>query len=251
MAQLRRTPSKRSVPPDDITMVGAREALRRGGCPVCRVGSESARRYLRGFLHEQVNDPGVREELLKSRGFCSHHAWMLTQFHDALGVAIVYRHLAQELARDCTAVAEHGRLRNVGRRSPGLGASVRALLRPSRSCPACLVVHQAEETALTALLARLEDDQLRAALSGESALCLPHLIQAAGLAQDGGQVRRLASMQAAMLEILRGHLDEFIRKHDYRFRDEGVTQKEGVAWTRAIEALVGRDPFEDRRTAGR
>ncbi len=52
-----------------------------------------------------------------------------------------------------------------------------------------------------------------------------------------------------MIETLRGRLDELIRKHDHRFRDEGVKPEEGVAWMRAIEALVGRDPLEDRLRA--
>lgn len=101
----RRTLRDRSVPPDDITMVKVRDVLQRGGCPVCRVATQSARRYLDGFLYEQVNDPEVRAGLVKSRGFCSHHAWMLTQFHDTLGVAIVYRHLVQGLVHDYHAIA--------------------------------------------------------------------------------------------------------------------------------------------------
>ncbi len=134
----------------------------------------------------------------------------------------------------------------------GVGARVRAVLRPSRPCPACQIVHRAEENALMALLLRLEDQEVHASLNGESTLCLPHVVKAAELAQDGQHMRKLAAMQAAMLATLRGRLDELIRKHDYRFRDEGVKPKESVAWTRAIEALVGRDPLEDRlRTLSR
>jgi len=246
MPHLRRTARDRAVPSDDITMVKVREALKQGGCPICRIVTQSARRYLDGFLYEQVNDPEVRAELVKSRGFCTHHAWMLIQFHDTLGVAIVYRHLVQELARDYHAIAQDAVVHKTARRGAGFGARVRADLRPSRPCPACQIVHRAEEYALTALLQRLEDGEVEAALRGESFFCLPHFVKAAELAQDGQQVRRLAGMQEAMLETMRGHLDELIRKHDYRFRDEGVTSDESVAWMRAIEALVGRDPLEDR-----
>ncbi len=110
-------------------------------------------------------------------------------------------------------------------------------------------MHRAEEYALTALLARLEDEEVQAALAGESFLCLPHVVKAVELAEDGQQIRRLAATQVAMLETLRGRLDELIRKHDYRFRDEGVKPEEGVSWMRAIEALVGRDPLDDRLRA--
>ncbi|SRR5712691_4723218 len=65
-----------------------------------------------------------------------------------------------------------------------------------------------------------------ASLAGESALCLPHLIRAAALAQHNRQMRQLAAATAAMLETLHGQLDEFIRKQD-RFRDERVTPRKG------------------------
>jgi hypothetical protein len=32
------------------------DALARGGCPLCRIGEEAARRYLRSVLYESVND---------------------------------------------------------------------------------------------------------------------------------------------------------------------------------------------------
>jgi hypothetical protein len=34
-------------------------------------------------------------------------------------------------------------------------------------------------------------------------------------------------------------LDELIRKHDYRFRSEPVTDEEADSWERAVAAVVG------------
>ncbi|MDR7507129.1 MAG: DUF6062 family protein [Armatimonadota bacterium] len=235
--------SSPEVPPDDITMVKVREALREGGCPVCRVSSASVRRYLWGFLYEQVNDPGVRDALLRSRGFCRHHAWMLTQFYDTLGVSIVYHHLVQELARDLRAVAEGvRRLRGSG--------PVPRLPSPTQPCPACRVARQAEHNALEAVVQRLDDEQVRARLGTDAPLCLPHLRAAWDLAPDARARQLLAALQVAALEVLGRQLEEFIRKQDYRFRHEGLSAGEGTAWTRAIEVLVGRDPLDDRRRAG-
>jgi hypothetical protein len=222
-------------------MVKVREALRQGGCPVCRVASASSRRYLWGFLYEQVNDPEVRTALLRSRGFCRHHAWMLTQFHDALGVAIVYSHLVRDLARDLAALTPQAR----PRRRAGLRPPAPDLPRPV--CPACGVVRQAEEHALVALVRRLDDEQVRAALATDAPLCLPHLLAAWDVAPDARALRRLAALQGEALQTLVRQLEEFIRKQDYRFRHEGVSPQEGTAWLRAIEVLVGRDPLEDRR----
>ncbi len=216
-------------------MVKVREALRRGGCPVCRVASASARRYLWGFLYEQVNDPEVRDTLRRSRGFCRHHAWMLTQFYDTLGVSIVHHHLVRDLAQDLRAVA--GGARGLRPRAPAR----------TQPCPACRVVRQSEQNALEALVQRLDDEQVRAGLAGDAPLCLPHLLAAWDRVPDAAALRRLAALQVSALEALGRQLEEFIRKQDYRFRHEGVSAQEGTAWLRALEVLAGSDPLEDRR----
>jgi hypothetical protein len=36
-----------------------------------------------------------------------------------------------------------------------------------------------------------------------------------------------------------GELEEFIRKNDYRFRDEAMTEEEGTSWSRVLDAIVG------------
>jgi len=38
---------------------------------------------------------------------------------------------------------------------------------------------------------------------------------------------------------LRDELDELIRKHDYGFSGEAITEQEALAWTRAVVTAVG------------
>jgi hypothetical protein len=45
---------------------------------------------------------------------------------------------------------------------------------------------------------------------------------------------------------LRDELDELIRKHDYRFRSEPISDREAVSWTRAVAALVGEPVPQDK-----
>lgn len=235
----------RSPPAPDIIFVKVQEALAQGGCPICRIGHDSGRRFLWGFLYERVNDPYSREEVLASRGFCARHAWALGEFHDALGVAIVYRHLLQQLGRDIRRGSNPpppGRRRGVA----DLAVRLRAALRPTRECPLCAHLRQAENSALHALVKRVDQPEVRERLSGPSALCLPHFLAGLPLADNPAAASRLIDAELAALAAATHDLDEFIRKHDYRFSAEGLTPGQAVSWARAIELLVGRDPLEGR-----
>lgn len=92
------------------------EALGEKGCPVCYIRTEAADHYLSGLLHEQVNDPGLRESLIQSKGFCREHAWALSRAGDRLGIAILYKDQIAEAIRDL-----HRTIRAVGdTERPGL-----------------------------------------------------------------------------------------------------------------------------------
>ena len=54
------------------------------------------------------------------------------------------------------------------------------------------------------------------------------------------EISALYDVQIANLEAAKEHLDEIIRKHDYRFIDEKLTDDERLAWQRAVKLMVGR-----------
>ncbi|MCS7236088.1 MAG: hypothetical protein RMM30_08960 [Armatimonadota bacterium] len=99
---------------------------------------------------------------------------------------------------------------------------------------------------LAALLDRLADPEVRRALAGPSALFAPPLILAASLSKSEGDLRRLLQDLRPALVRLEGDLGELVRKHDYRFRHEGLTEDQAASWLRALEVLSGRDPQEVR-----
>jgi uncharacterized protein DUF6062 len=76
------------------------EALAQKGGPVCSLRNDATDRYLSGLLHVQVNDPGLRQSLIHSRGFCREHAWALSRAGDSLGIAILYKDQVAEAIRD-------------------------------------------------------------------------------------------------------------------------------------------------------
>ena len=76
-------------------------------------------------------------------------------------------------------------------------------------------------------------------------LCLPHFQLTLSHA-SAGQAKTLAAWQAEAWRELRGELDELIRKHDYRFRGETISEDEANSWERAVAAIIGD---EERNTS--
>src|SRR5205823_3790116 len=76
-------------------------------------------------------------------------------------------------------------------------------------------------------------------------LCLPHLEETLTRANDRAEAFLLQST-GRKLDPLLDDLDEFIRKHDYRFRHEGWQGREAEAPTRAVRLAAGDLPQERR-----
>ncbi len=225
-----------------------RDGLPLSGCVVCRLKAESVDRFLDGLLWECVTDPEKRAEIRQARGFCHQHAWRLTRPGSALGAAIITRDVLQNALRTMENPASRApstwSLRRVRAAiGPGRRASattgLAARLGPEIECSACVWAQKMEDVYLQALSHNLlGEDGLLSAYEASDGLCLPHFRQALAHARDKRTFEALVGVQRTVWERLVGHLDEFIRKSDYRFRDE-VWGEERDAWLRAIAALAG------------
>jgi hypothetical protein len=115
-------------------------------------------------------------------------------------------------------------------------------LTPPEGCPACAYQSEKETRLLTVMLDSLKDEQMRTALQASAGLCLPHVRRAFQFARSESTFEALVALTRDRLTKLRAELDEFIRKNDYRFRDEGFGP-EGDSWRRAIAQIVGQEGF--------
>ena len=112
-------------------------------------------------------------------------------------------------------------------------------IRTVPKCPGCEVEAEAEGRYLAALRNRLRDAAVRAKYVAGDGLCLPHIDQALRVDDPGADA--LAEAAVEMLGVIVGDLDEYIKKHDYRFHtavwDGGEDTPE-----RAVERAVGHAP---------
>ena len=218
------------------------------GCPVCRMEQTTVEKALRGLFFELTNDIKLREHLRTSFGFCTEHA-RLTFEHgkqDALGVSIIYHDVITNILRNlpdpAQAGSSGGRLPGLlGRLPRGLGEQVSAVvgaLTPQRRCMLCRHEEETRQAAVKVLTESLGDEQFRRALEGSEGLCLAHLRLALEAVPDTESYAALLAISRAQMEALNAELAEFIRKNDYRFRDEGFGG-EGDAWKRALNKISG------------
>ncbi len=220
-------------PPDKhLSYFTVLEALQQSvGCPFCHIEKTGMDRYLAGVLDEHVNDPGVRRDLVRARGYCPRHAHRLLGFRGALGTAILYGDQVRDIREDLRKMVADRVTDSAVRRTA-------ARWMRHDACPACR--HQAEERkrAVSVLLEFLAEPEFHAAFETAALLCLPHFFVLLDAADTARSRRFLIREQMRKLDELARDLDEFCRKQDYRFRHEPMS-RERDAWLRAAAVMTG------------
>lgn len=234
-------------------LVSLEDALKKPGCPICRLGQRAASSYLDNLFYENVNDVSARVSLGASLGLCSQHADEAARLGDALGIGIIYEDLVRIVGERLSRLLDEtasgvrntwwqGRLRFAkSRENPLLRP-----LHPQSPCPACDSRDAAEERYSWALLKYLQ--AILPALGASDGLCLRHL--AACLEEEGfdADKARLLEMEKVKLESLRSDLQELMRKFDYRFSHEPKGREAG-SWRKAMAKISGTNDLDQRGAA--
>ncbi len=66
---------------------------------MCHLEVDAIFAYFDSILYESVNDPKLRANLIRSKGYCHRHAHFLPGMRDSLGIAIIYQDQLQLLLR--------------------------------------------------------------------------------------------------------------------------------------------------------
>ncbi len=213
------------------------DAMGAWGCPLCRLAARAEQAYVASLSYERVLDLATRDVLKASRGLCSEHTrdWQHLQ-GSALGVAIVYRVTLLDLLRDTEPLEASGGLLQRKRKE---AQALAERLQADGPCPACEVGRGAVARFGEVLLRELPGDETEARLAACGGLCLPHLRAVLALPGAGRVHETLIGVQRSVWLQLLAELEEFIRKNDYRFVDEVMTEAEATSWTRTLDAIVG------------
>jgi hypothetical protein len=233
------------------------DAMRQAACPLCVLLERAERKAVDQFLYDQVNDISRRDALRASRGLCVHHTAMLAEGRSALGIAIISRDILRTITAELEADAsnrEHREHRDESKPSSQpsvtavaktflsgvlgqVGAQLAGRIGPQAGCPMCAERPRIEAPLIMGLLHNLRDATFAAAFDASAGLCRVHLASVLRAA-DAAAARALAARQAAIWRRMEADLDEFIRKHDYRFQGEGFEVERDV-WRRALQITSG------------
>lgn len=234
------------------------EAMKKPGCPACRIHRQAAERALVSFLWENVNEPDIRQGILDSYGFCLDHARVmvaqeLLSSSIPLGTNIVYEHLGRVVAKKLRSIrpspltSSFGGLSSFLSRARKLFARVVSLekqgpLKTRGACPACEAGDRAVTNSMHVLCEEIQNKtDVVAVYLNSSGLCFAHLRFVidvySGLFPN--VVAFLIDTSASRLENQSRDMKEFLRKHNWSYRDEKLTEAEDTAWRKTLGFFTG------------
>jgi len=194
------------------------DAMKEENCPICLLIQKSECRYMDTLFYELVNDPGVREKLRKSYGFCQEHARLAKRAGKPLGIAIIYEDI-------CSTLRE--------RIEKGEEVSY-----PGKGCLICRFSDEVEEQYIQVFLKNFLKEDFQGLYKKSFGLCMRHfLVVYSRLPRREGK-EILKQFQLHTLQEHLFQLGEFIRKHDYRFFHEGFGG-ESTSWKKVVDKIVG------------
>ena len=185
-------------------------------CPVCRMHRNWLDEFIDAFLYEGVNDRKMRRRIMETGGFCPAHAKAMQEQGDPLAHSIIYSVLIEDYLEKPDA-----------KKKPG--------------CLICDMEKDAVIRILKAFLDFYEQSEEFANKFSERRCCIcrPHLKALKGITKNKELIKKLDSVQEENLKAANLHLKEIIRKHDYRFNGEQLTEEEKRAWKRAVHLMTG------------
>jgi hypothetical protein len=228
------------------------EAMKKPGCPACRIFRQASERALESFLWENVNEPDVRQGILDAYGFCAAHTRVMVarevlSSSIPLGTNIIYEHLGRVVARELHSLRPSGLgaarrpLRALLHRL-GLAKSASGPLHPRGPCPACASGENAATNCLHVLCEELQKPaDVRETYLASDGLCLAHLRAAieAHTQKFPGAVTLLIDDSVQRLEAQSMEMKEFIRKNNWAYRDEKLSEAEDTAWRKTLGFFTG------------
>ncbi len=179
------------------------------GCLLCTYEKHQARRYLLGIANDGINDPPLRIRLRSKGGFCGRHTEAFVDEARVLSSAILLEAmLGHRLER-----ARFGK-------------------RPiTVNCEACEVEFRTRDNIAKSIKRSREDTALVDYLFN-SELCVGHLELICQQLPEPSRHRFVDKHFQLML-----NLAEVIRKHDYRFVSEGISEEETQSVKQALNLL--------------
>jgi hypothetical protein len=240
-----------------ITEAFLREALRKTGCPLCRICREAESRYLRFLLHENINDVSTRIEISRSMGFCRQHSWQLLKMEIEqgivpLGTSIIYEDLVGQVIKRMEAALSAMTDKPDQRNRPHLIDRIRRwtktpdkkkrhFLEPIKACRICESVFKTAQHTVHVMNRMLYFSEIQQMYVKSDGICLSHLRLALSLSDMNPGFLFLINNTVGRLIALQRDLNEFKRKQHWHHRHEAISESEKTAVKRSVTFFAGEE----------
>lgn len=218
-------------------------------CPVCELVQKNQDRYIDLIYLEWVNDEDFRNRL-KSEGFCKRHFSILYDKNDKLGLAIILSYMYSDTLENINGsmpdVNNKGFTSMITQKILGKQCTNIDIFSEPQDCIICNYNLSIEQSIIKEVLKLWSKNREFADLfSNSKGFCMHHsnlMISSAPkylkTTQISNFVDILNSIQHQNLKRIEDELHWFIRKFDFRFRDEPWNGTEDSP-KRAINKLMG------------
>lgn len=197
------------------------KVMEKPSCPACFIVRRSLQGYLGVAFIEELTSPEFREPLRASFGYCEEHSdYVKAAARNRLkkmGIAIVYEDV---LARVQDFFRRHHAVPLVA------------------NCPLCKLQDDVNAYVVRLIADYCGDSEFQKHYAASAGVCLPHYRSIARLLTGDAREFFLDDHRKKLSALL-GHLQEFIRKYDYRFSHEKMTNEETHSWKNAVRFIVG------------
>ncbi len=196
------------------------------GCALCVLEKEAMHANFDALLYENVNNPGTRNDLRESRGYCPYHAHVLVGFHDTLALSILYKDQAL-LAADF--LEKYTTRKNL-----------LAEWTKHEICPGCRKTVEIRRHYIGILVEGLAQPEMREAFLKNFHLCLNHFLMLMDALHDDAFKGLLAEKMKKRLSDLADRLEKYCQDCQKNAEGEVVDSPHRFAWREAVETAVGK-----------
>ena len=193
-------------------------------CAVCREVMRRVIDFLRHYQYDLSTRPETQETHARRGGFCPLHTWHYEQTASPRGICTAYPKLLNRVAEDLRlAAADASSESRIAQRFPG------------QDCPACRVRWDAEDEAVSRIVA---DMGKNGAPGRPQVLCLPHLELLLTKLAPGLARRQLLIEQAEAMGRVAEDMQRYAIKHDALRRDLASKEENDSALV-GLQLLTG------------
>lgn len=221
-----------------ITYYNLRDVFSSYGCPFCIIIENGLIKYFDDLLYEGVNNAETAKDLSKSKGFCKLHSKLLLEFSDALGVAILYQRVLEEMNNYLKQNSSKKYLEEVKNFKE----------KQNKFCPACIKEKELLERYTDVFIDFADDFLNRYDRKDAFPVCYEHFnfILNKLIKNKSSEIKKFKEIHEKNIKNFMYKLENLINSYDYHHKEKKIGELEKRAWIDAVEIISGKNYSKKR-----